>query len=248
MLDPAIHSAFNACLDAIRKGDAQAVAACFTEDAEINGSLMGPPRGAAGFAEAASKWLDQLPGLRLEPLRTYGEGPELAAKMRLTWKDRVAESIWAFRFELSGKATRLTTLWEPADILGGSPALLRPTLEAQVVAYYKTYNEDDEEAHVKLLSRDILYFGSVSRLTAEGVDTARGIFKSAHARMGLKHFDLERIYGTGPHLAAQVRMHGTNPGHAPEEGVWVFRVDEQDRFDRVSILWNPGSFLTMGPQ
>ena len=244
MLDPAIQATFESCLEAVRKGDLATFESCFQDGAEGYTSLAGELRGPRAFREALRSLNERLPGLRLEPVRTYGEGPEMVARMRLLQGGKEAEGIFAFRFGPDGRIERLVVVWEPANLLDVAPGRLDPAVKRVVETYFRTYNEDDEEAHMALASPSLVYFGAVSRITAEGLATARGIFRGAHDRMGLKRLDIIRIIGTAPHLAVLVRIHGKGPGGPTEEGVWVFRLDGDNRFDRVSVLWNPGTFLT----
>lgn len=244
MLDPALQATFQNCLNAVRGGDIPALESCFREGAEGYASLAGGFRGAAAFGVALKTLFERLPGLTIAPMRTYGEGPEMAARMRLARDGKEAEGIFAFRFDPDGRIARLIALWEPEELLGGPPSGLEPAARAAVEAYFRTYNEDDEDAHMALISPAVVYFGAVSRMTAEGIETARGIFRSAHARMGLKRLDVMRTFSAGPHVAVRVRIQGAGAGGPTEEGVWVLRLDAQQRFDRVSVLWNPGTFLT----
>ena len=244
MLDPALQATFQSCLNAVRGGDIAAFESCFREGAEGYASLAGALHGAPAFGAALKALNERLPGLALEPMRTYGEGPEMAARMRLARDGKEAEGIFAFRFDPEGRIERLVALWEPGELLGRASGVLEPAARASVEAYFRTYNEDDEDAHMALVSPAVVYFGAVSRMTADGIETARGIFRTAHARMGLKRLDPLRVFGTGHHLAVLVRIHGAGAGGPTEEGVWVFRLDAQRRFDRVSVLWNPGTFLT----
>lgn len=244
MLDAAIQATFETCLDAVRRGDEAAMRNCFREDAEGYTTLGGELRGPESFAGALRAIHGRLPGFRMEPLRTYGEGPEMVARMRLLANGKEAEGLFAFRFDPEGRIARLIVLWEPSELLEVEPSRLGPALQAAVAAYFRTYNDDDEGAHMALVSPDLVYFGAVSRITAEGLETARGIFRTAHDRMGLKRFDPMRVFGTGPHVAVLARIHGAGAGGPTEEGIWVFRFDAKNRFDRVSVLWNPGTFLT----
>jgi ketosteroid isomerase-like protein len=244
MLDPTIQSTFETCLDAARRGDEAAFMGCFRPDAEGCATLAGELRGPAAFCAALSSLHERLPGLRLEPMRLYGEGPEMAARMRFRVDGKEAEGVFAFRFDPEGRIGRLIALWEPADLLDVDPAPLEPASQAAVEGYFRTYNADDEDAHMALVSPELVYFGAVSRMTVEGIETARGIFRSAHTRMGLKRFDPLRVFGTDRHLTVLVRIHGAGASGPMEEGIWVFRLDERRRFDRVSVLWNPGTFLT----
>lgn len=244
MLDPAIQTTFDASLAAVRQGDAAAFERCFSAGAEGYGREAGGLQGPSAFGAALKALHARLPGLRIELLRTYGEGPEMAARMRLLAEGLDAEGLFAFRFDPDGRIGRLIALWEPLDRLDQGLALLGPGERAAVESYFRTYNEDDEAAHMALVSPDLVYFGAVSRITAEGLETARGIFRTAHDRMGLKRLDPLRVFGAGPHLAVLARIHGAGAGGPTEEGVWVFRLDARHRFDRVSVLWNPGTFLT----
>lgn len=244
MMDPAIQATFEACLDAVRRGDAAGFAARFTPEAEGFCSLAGAVAGAGAFGGALEAARQRLPDLEVAPVRTYGEGPELAARLRLGAGGRDGEGVWAFRFDPAGRIERLVCLWDPAELLPAEPATLPPAAAEAVAGYFRTYNAGDEDAHMALLSPELVYFGAVSRMTAEGLETARGIFRSARTRMGLKRFEALRIFGTGPHLAVRVAIHGEGPAGPTEEGIWAFRLDARGRFDRVSILWNPGTFLT----
>ncbi|HTL98496.1 MAG TPA: nuclear transport factor 2 family protein [Holophagaceae bacterium] len=244
MLDPALRATFEACLDAARRGDAPALAACFQEDAEGLESLSGEARGAQALAEAVAALKARIPDLELTPLRTYGEGPELAVRLRLSGRGREAEGVWAFRFDGEGRITRLVALFEPARLLSVSASSLSKRQEERIIDYFRTYNSDEEDAHMSLASPKLVYFGAVSRMTAEGIETARGVFRSARTRMGLKRFDPMKVFGSGPYAAVLVRIYGSQAGGPTEEGIWVLRFDAEDRFDRVSILWNPGSFLS----
>ncbi|HET8901856.1 MAG TPA: nuclear transport factor 2 family protein [Holophagaceae bacterium] len=244
MLDPAIQATFETCLGAVRRGDEAAMRSCFREDAEGYTSRVGELRGPAAFAAAIKALHALLPGFRMEPLRTYGEGPEMAARMRLLADGKEAEGLFAFRFDPEGRIARLIVLWEPSELLDAAPGHLDPALRSAVEAYFRTYNDDDVAAHMALVSPDLVYFGAVSRMTAEGIETARGIFRTAHDRMGLKRFEPIRVFGTGPHVAVLARIRGAGAGGPTEEGIWVFRFDAKNRFDRVSVLWNPGTFLT----
>lgn len=243
MIDPALQATFEASLEAVRRGDAAGFQAGFTAEAEGFCSLAGAVAGAGGFGAALSGFRRRLPELEVTPVRTYGEGPELAARLRLGAGGRVAEAVWAFRFDPAGRIERLACLWDPAELLPSDPAVLPAAAAEAVAAYFRTYNAGDEDAHMALLSPELVYFGSVSRMTAEGIETARGVFRSARSRMGLKRFEALRTFGAGPHLAVRVAIHGEGPAGPTEEGIWVFRLDAQGRFDRVSILWNPGMFL-----
>ncbi len=244
MMDPGIRTTFEACLAAVRDGDGHAFQACFREDAEGFSSLAGDLKSPAAFRAALMGLNGRMPGVTIAPIRTYGEGPEMAARMRLSAKGRESEGIFAFRFDSECRIARLIALWDTASLLGGAPPRLPKAADAAVQAYFRTYNEDDEDAHMALISPDLVYFGAVSRMTAEGLETARGIFRTAHERMGLKRFDPTRVFHAGPHLAVLARIHGLGAGGPTEEGVWVFRMDGEGRFDRVSVLWNPGTFLT----
>ena len=244
MLDPALRATFEACLDAARRGDAPALAACFSEEVEGQESLSGVTHGAQAFAEALAALRTRIPDLELTPLRTYGEGPELALRLRLSARKGEAEGVWAFRFDGAARITRLVALFEPARLLNVPASSLSKGQEERVIDYFRTYNADEEDAHMSLASPELIYFGAVSRMTAQGLETARGVFRSARTRMGLKRFDPMKVYGAGPYAAVLVRIYGSKPGGPTEEGIWVFRFDAEDRFDRVSILWNPGSFLS----
>lgn len=244
MLDPALRAAYETCLDAVRLGDRTALAACLGPEAEGFDPLSGQRVGAADVASSFAAFAEALPGLEIEPLRTYGEGPELAARARLRAGGREAEGILAFRFDPSNRITRLFALFDPARITGAPEAALDHGREGRIVEYFRTYNADDEDAHIALMSPDMVYFGSVSRMTVEGLGTARGVFQSAHSRMGLKRFDPIRLFPGGDHAAALVKVHSARAGGQTEEGIWLFRFDAGHRFDRVSILWNPGAFLT----
>ena len=243
MLDPSLRATFEACLDALRRGDGAALEGCFREDAEGSDSLGGEARGATAAAGNLARWAERMPGLEVAPLRTYGEGPELAARVRLAFQGREAEGALAFRFDAAAKIERLVALFEPAPLMGVPHTDLSKAHEDAVIEYFRSYNSDEEDRHMTLLSPDLIYFGSVSRMTAEGIGTARGIFRSARDRMGLKRFDPIRTFGGGPWTAVLVRIHGAKAGGPTEEGLWLFRFDAQARFDRVSILWNPGAFL-----
>lgn len=170
----------------------------------------------------------------------------MAARMRLSAQGRECEGIFAFRFDPSGQISRLIALWDPAELVGGAKPALPKAVQATVQAYFRTYNDDDEIAHMALIARELVYFGAVSRMTVEGIDSARGIFRTAHERMGLKRFDPLRTFHTGCHVAVLVRIHGIGPGGPTEEGAWIFRMNEAGLLDRVSVLWNPGTFLTWG--
>ncbi len=244
MMDPGIRTTFEACLAAVRNGDAAAFHNAFSGEAEGYSSLAGELKSAAAFRAALMGLNGRMPGVAIAPVRTYGEGPEMAARMRLSAKGRESEGIFAFRFDANCRIARLIALWDPASLLGGPSPRLPKAAEAAVQAYFRTYNDDDEDAHMALISPELVYFGAVSRMTAEGIETARGIFRTAHERMGLKRFEPTRIFHGGPHLAVLARIHGIGAGGPTEEGVWVFRLDDQGRFDRVSVLWNPGTFLT----
>jgi len=244
MMDPAIRTTFDACLAAVRNGDGAAFQARFREDAEGFSNLAGEFQGPAGFRAALMGLNGRVPGVLMEPLRTYGEGPEMAARMRISSRGKETEGIFAFRFDGEGRIARLIALWDPSQVLGGAASRLTHATEVAVQAYFRTYNDDDEAAHMALISPKLVYFGAVSRMTAEGIETARGIFRTAHERMGLKRFDPIRILHGGSHLAVLVRIHGLGAGGPTEEGAWVFRLDDEGRFDRVSVLWNPGTFLT----
>ena len=247
MLDPELRATFEACLDALRRGDGAALEAHCRPDAEGFDSLGGSVSGATAVAGLFAGWPGRRSSLELEPLRSYGEGPELAARVRLVAGGREAEGILAFRFDDAGKVERLVALYDPDRLLDQPGAELSRPQEHAVIEYFRTYNADDEDRHMSLISPSLVYFGAVSRMTAEGIGTARGIFRSARDRMGLKRFDPIRTFGPGPYAAVQVRIHGSKPG-VTEEGVWLFRFDAQDRFDRVSILWNPGAFLAWSPK
>lgn len=242
MLDPALRTTFEACLDALRGGDRAALEACLEPDAETFDPLEGASRAGAAALKA------RLPDLGLAPLRTYGEGPELAARVRLSGGGREAEGVLAFRFSPEGRVTRLIAFFDPSRLLPAPGMVLEHQREARVIDYFRTYNAEEEDAHMELLSPSVVYFGAVSRMTAEGIGTARGVFRSAHTRMGLKRFDPVRVLSAGPHAAVLVRIHGARPAGPTEEGLWIFRFDAQDRFDRVSVLWNPGSFLSWPPR
>ena len=248
MLDPALRAAFEACLDALRRGDAGALQACFREDSSGFDSLGGAASGASALAGRFAQWPARLPGLSLSPLRTYGEGPELAAQVRLAAGGREADGVLAFRFDAQARLERLVALWEPAELLGLPKSKLRKGEEAAILEYFRTYNADEEDRHMGLISPELIYFGAVSRMTAEGLGTARGIFRSAKDRMGLKRFEPIRTYGAGPYAAVLVRIHGARAGGPTEEGIWLFRFDARGLFDRVSILWNPGAFLAWHPR
>ncbi len=244
MLDAALQTTFETFLGAARWGDVAAFESCFSSRAEGYTSLAGAIQGPHAFGAALKGLNAQLPGVQIEPVRVYGEGPELAARMRFITEGKEAEALFAFRFDADGHIARFIALWDPSDLLSITPVQLDAATGAAVEAYFRTYNENDEEAHMALASPRLTYFGSVSRMTAEGLETARGIFRSAHDRMGLVRLDPIRIFGTGPHLAVLVRIHGVGAGGPMEEGVWVFHMEPQRRFDRVSVLWNPGTFLT----
>lgn len=242
MLDPALSDAFEACLDALRRGDRASLEAGLAPEAEGYSPLHGALEGAGAVGASLARLTELAPGLEIAPVRTFGEGPELAARARFRAGGREAEGILAFRFDPGNRITRLLVLFDPARLAGGPEAILDHRREARLVEYFRSYNADEEDAHMALISPDLVYFGSVSRMTAEGLDTARGVFQSAHARMGLKRFDPLRLYAGGDHAAALVQVHGSR-ADATEEGVWVFRFDAQDRINRVSILWNPGVLL-----
>jgi len=242
MLDPALRTTFEACLDALRGGDRAALEACLERDAETFDPLEG------GVRAGAASLKGRLPDLELVPLRTYGEGPELAARVRLSGGGRETEGVLAFRFNPEGRVTRLILFFDPSRLLSVNGWSLERRRAAQVIDYFRTYNADEEDAHMALLSPSVVYFGAVSRMTAQGIETARGVFRSAHARMGLKRFDPVRVLHAGPHAAVFVRIHGSGPGGPMEEGLWIFRFDGEDRFERVSVLWNPGSFLSWPPR
>ena len=212
MLDPALRASFEACLDATRRGDASALEGFFREDAEGFDSLGGAAHGARLVAQAFAGLKPRIPGLQLAPLRTYGEGPELVVRLRLSSGSRETEGIWAFRFDGGGRIERLVALYEPARLLDVPESALTRSQEDQVVAYFRTYNDDDEDGHMRLISPDLIYFGAVSRMTAEGIGTARGIFRSARDRMGLARFDPMKVFGAGPYAAVLVRIHGSQPG------------------------------------
>jgi ketosteroid isomerase-like protein len=243
MLDPALSAAFEICLDALRRGDRAALEASLAPEAEGYSPLHGPLEGARPVGASLARLMALAPGLEIAPVRTFGEGPELAARAHFRAAGRETDGILAFRFDPSNRITRLLVLFDPARVTEGPEAILDHRREARLVAYFRTYNADDEDGHMALISPDLVYFGSVSRMTAEGLDTARGIFQSAHARMGLKRFDPLRLYAGGDHAAALVQVHGSRPGGPTEEGVWVFRFDAEDRINRVSVLWNPGALL-----
>lgn len=244
MLDPAIRSTLETCLGALRQGDEAAFVGCFQESAEGYTPTLGEFQGPQGAAQALSEMHARLPGLRLELLRSYGDGPEMAVRASLLSGGLEAEGLFAFRFDREGRIIRFIAFWEPVDRLDLGAAHLGPAERTAVEYYFSTYNEDDEAAHFDLISPDLVYFGAVSRMTAEGLETARGIFRSARDRMGLKRLEPLCVFGRGPHLAVLARMEGSGAGGPRDEGVWIFRLNAQHRFDRVSVLWNPGTFLT----
>lgn len=243
MMDPALSATYQACLDALSRGDRSALAALFSEDVEAYGPLSGPKAGRDEAAEAFARLAHGASRVEVAPVRTYGEGPELAAKAVFRADGRETEGILALRFDAGGLITRLILFFDAARIGFPADAALDHRREERITAYFRTYNADDEEAHMALISPDLVYFGSVSRMTVEGLETARGVFQSAHARMGLKRFDPLRLFVGGDHVAALVQVHGARAGGPSEEGVWVFRFDALDRLDRVSVLWNPGPLL-----
>ena len=243
MLDPALSAAYEACLDAARRGDRTAMEACLAAEVDGFDPLHGQRSGAAAVAESFAGLAKAMSGLRISPIRTFGEGPELAARARLGAAGREADGILAFRFNPSNQVTRLIALFDPARLTGAPEAILDHRREGRLIEYFRTYNTDEEDAHMALISPDLIYFGSLSRMTADGLETARGIFRSAHARMGLKRFDPLRLFTGGDHAAVLVQVHGARADGPTEEAVWLFRFDREDRFDRVSILWNPGALL-----
>lgn len=240
MLDHSLQSALDSLLAAYRSGTPSA--ARFAPGAEVVDSCVDSalPAHLPGLLRA------KLPGLRVELKRTYGEGPELGALLQFSSGERAVEAAWGLRIDGQGRLERFLSLWDPAELLGHGKGGQDPAVKAAVVAYFRTYNDNEEDTHIELLSPKMVYFGSVSRMTGEGRPTGRGVFRGARDHMGLKRLEPLRVFGAGPDLAVRVRVTGAS-GRL-EEALWLLRLDSQGLFDRVSVLWNPSASFLRRPE
>ncbi|HJU84518.1 MAG TPA: nuclear transport factor 2 family protein [Holophagaceae bacterium] len=237
MLDPGINVALQAFLQACETGDESPLAPHLASEVDsFDGWTGRRHRSPSSLGLVMRRWRERLPGLRCSLAATYGEGPEIVARVELGSPVGDIPSLWAFRFNGAGRVERLGLY------LDQGPAL-EPGCVATLEAYARTFNEDQEDAHMALLSPEVLYFGSVSRMTAVGIPTARGVFRGAREVMGVHRFDLQRVFGRGRDAAVLIRLVRERPVPNEAEGVLVFRFGPAAEVEQISILWNPAGFL-----
>jgi hypothetical protein len=188
--------------------------------------------GAGAHLSLLRARLEERPGLQAQVLRRFGGGPELALLMDVGGE----EQLWAFRFDDEGRVEHISILRE------GGPGTLAAGCATVVDGYFRTYNEDDEEGHMALLSPDLLYFGSVSRITSVGLPTARGVFRGARESMGIHRLRTGRWFGRDHDAAVLVKLAKEDPVAPEADGAWIFHFDAAPRVDRLSLLWNPEGF------
>jgi hypothetical protein len=248
-LDPQLRSAIDAYFEAMNARDEAAFASGLAEGIVFFGSMGGVRIQGVDAARGMFQALgERFPGLRQEPGRTFGPGPEVAVQVDLSVGEDRGEGIWIFRFDGRGRIERVSALYDPRPFqikraragAGGAPPEPGPdTPERRVVeAYFATFNSGDEEAHMRLFDPEVHFFGSLSRIDSAGLATVRGVHHAARASMGVQRLELTALHGRRQEVAALLRF--TAGGAGPSaEGVWAFRINGKGLIERLSALWNP---------
>ncbi len=265
MPDPRIQTTIEAYFCAVSEGDEEAFAACLRPDILFFGSMGGTQlRGIDPLRGAFRALRERFPSLSQRAARTFGEGPEIAVLVDLSFgMDPGMQGLWIFRFDAEARVERLSALWDPqrvqlrkarwdldpeVDFTTGS---MDPALQSVMDNYFETFNQGDEGRHVSLYSPEVAYFGSVSRMTAAGIATMRGVFRGARESFGIRRLTPTHYFGRRQEVAVLVKIAGAGAGgpETPEtEGVWGFRFDDHLRIERMSVLWNASDFLRRPPR
>ncbi len=257
-LDPQLRSAIDAYFGAMNARDEAAFAAGLAEDITFFGSMAGVRIQGLDAVRGMFQALgERFPGLRQEPGRSFGPGPEVAVAVDITVDTDRGEGIWVFRFNGSGRIERVSALYDPrpfqirraradAEAGGEPPEPGSDSPERRVVeTYFATFNSGDEEAHMGLFDPEVHFFGSLSRIDSAGLATIRGVHHGVRSSMGVQRLELTALYGRRQEVAALLSF--TAGGAGPSaEGVWAFRINGKGLIDRLSTLWNP-AFLRRTP-
>ncbi|HJW09642.1 MAG TPA: hypothetical protein VJ483_08420 [Holophagaceae bacterium] len=235
MLDPRLRDSIEAYLRACEWAESEDLQRLLAPDVQTFDGHRGRwHEGIAAHQAALRAQAEERPGLQFRLLHTYGQGPEVVAKVSLGPE----EGLWAFRFREDGLLERITALHESKG------KDLAPGCDEAIEAYFRTYNEDREDEHMALLNPDLVYFGSVSRLTAVGLPTARGIFRGARDIMGVHRIRRTRTFGQGRDAGVLIRLAKADPKAEEAEGALIFHFDKHAKVARLSVMWNPEGFLT----
>ncbi len=257
MLDSHLQATIDTYFRAVSCGDEETFAACLAPEVLFSGSLSAVQgRGHDALRGAYRTLRSHYPDLRQEPYQTFGVGPEVAVLVDLYFDENSRAGhggIWLFHFDSKGRVERLTELWDAQPMLlqghrfqaaaDLAPAQVEAQILAVLKAYFQTFNAGDEEAHMALFSPEVAYYGSVSRIASAGTATVRGIFRSARDTVGIRRLIPLQVLGRRDQLAVLLTMDKEDAAGSTDQGVWVFRFDDRDRIDGLSVLWNPGAFV-----
>jgi steroid delta-isomerase len=122
------HNTIQAYTRAINTLDADAFAACFAANCELNDPVGAPPaRGHEGAKAFFGAFAPLLQSIRIQPGRVFLNGGQAA----FTWtieaagnngKSATAEGIDVFEFDESGKITRSYGYWDPKPFVAALTA------------------------------------------------------------------------------------------------------------------------------
>ena len=233
-MDPALLKA-RASFEALRTNDAEAYAACFTEDGGQEGPLGGRFQGQAELRRFHREFQTLFQTPRFEMERWFTRGLEAA----LVWscRARAGERDLAFRgvshwtHAPSGHIQRLQIHWNPSEDLGGDPGLPLPPLAP---AWIEALTEGHPAAFASLLSPGVSLEGMASGGPLKGAPIAAQHLAHAVRQVGRPSFTLEGVYrgATGMALAWT--------GAVPDRifhGVTFLESADGLRADRILLFW-----------
>lgn len=231
MIDPDLQARLDALIRALHAGDGAAFGACLAADFEGRGDLPEP---------AFQSLRASLGSGRISVLRAFFGPSEAAMLVGIFGKDPMlprAEGIWHAGFDAARRLTRLTVLWDPG---AAAPE------EGPVARYFSSYTSGDEAAHFACFAPEVLYHGTLISIPIEGLSAVRGVFSAARASLGILGLKPLRTFGRGREQAALVGLYRRSPEHgAPDtEGIWCFRLGEDERIHELSVFWTPAALLT----
>lgn len=189
---------------------------------------------------------------RLEPLRYFGDTPEVAALASFQGEGGhpSQEGILIFRFNEEGLLERLAAHWDPGSFLdaGGPPApsdslaTKDPRVQVTLNSYFDSFNAGNEDEHYASAHPDMVFFGSLSRVQSQGLAASRGIFGAVRNSLGIRIITPKRYFGDWPEVSVLLALSREN-GAGKVEAVFSFRFDDSGRVLGLSALWNPLPFL-----
>lgn len=239
-----------ACLEAAHAGDEAGYLACVGEDTVFYGGITGLEHmgiGAILGAFRAGQDLLRRPAIR--GLDYYGDAVEGALRVRYTafeGRGPSLEGFWHVRFSPEGRIQGLALIWNPSALLADPPSQEtlhlpeghRTTLEA----YFQTFNEGQDGAHLALLDPAVTLWGSGSHVQAQGISDSWTFLKAARTVFHVHRIEPREWFGKGSRVAVVGHLLG-GPESRATPAAWIFHLGPDHRIRHLSVLWRPTDLL-----